>query len=226
LKTSEENKAEPMVLSTVGACCVMVAIAALHSLLEYPLWYSYFLLPTAFAWGVGLAVQAPKAAPSATGSSSPGAVMLIGGLVMAVLAVWCAADYQAAVNIYAPRAGAGPLDQRIQFGKKMLWWGYQADYADVTSLDDEDPSKPPADFKRTLHNLLDARLMSAYARSLAEHGEVDKGRYVVQRLKEFHNPIGDEFLAVCKTQPEPGEERPFQCEPPQQTYSWRQILPQ
>jgi len=211
--------------STVGACAVIVTIAALHSLLEYPLWYSYFLLPTAFAWGAGLAAQAGALEPATPTPRrfSPG--MLAGGLIMALLAIWCAADYQAAVNIYAPRAGAGPLDQRIEFGKKMPWWGYQADYADVTSLDDEDPSKPPEAFKRTLHNLLDARLMAAYARSLAEHGQVDKGRYVVQRLKEFRNPIGDEFLAVCKTQPEPGEERPFQCEPPLQSYTWKQLLP-
>ncbi len=212
--------------STVGACAVIVAIAALHSLLEYPLWYSYFLLPTAFAWGAGLAAQSgTRGEPAATASGRTSPSMLAGGVIMALLAVWCAADYQAAVNIYAPRAGAGPLDQRIEFGKKMPWWGYQADYADVTSLEDEDPSKPPEAFKRTLHNLLDARLMTAYARSLAEHGQVDKGRYVVQRLKEFRNPIGDEFLAVCKTQPEPGEERPFQCEPPLQSYTWKQLLP-
>jgi O-antigen ligase len=210
--------------STVGACSVMVAIAALHSLLEYPLWYSYFLLPTAFAWGLGLAARAEQEATPAIARHG-GHGMLAGGVVMALLAIWCTADYQSAVSIYAPRAGAGPLEQRIVFGKKMLWWGYQADYADVTSLDDEDPSKPPAAFKRTLHNLLDARLMAAYARSLAEHGEIDKARFVVQRLKEFRNPIGDEFLSVCKTQPEPEEERPFQCEPPAKSYSWRELLP-
>jgi O-antigen ligase len=207
--------------STVGACTVIVAIAALHSLLEYPLWYSYFLLPTAFAWGLGLSIKndtTPQTAPA-------GHALIAAGCAMAALSIWCALDYLAAVNIYAPYANAGPLEQRITFGKKMPWWGYQADYADVTSGDDEDPAKPPADFKRTLHNLLDARLMMAYARSLAEHGEVDKARYVVARLKEFRNPMSDSFLAECKAQPEPNEERPFQCEPPKQTYTWREVLP-
>lgn len=221
---ADTSPGQASAFSTVGACSVMVAIAAVHSLLEYPLWYSYFLLPTAFAWGLGLAARTTQEAQP-TVARHGGNGMLAGGALMAVLACWCAADYQAAVNIYAPRAGAGPLDQRIVFGKKMLWWGYQADYADVTSLDDEDPSKPPAAFKRTLHNLLDARLMAAYARSLAEHGDIDKARFVVQRLKEFRNPIGDEFLSVCKTQPEPGEERAFQCEPPAKSYSWRELLP-
>ncbi len=30
---------------------MLVLMIGLHSLLEYPLWYAYFLLPTAFAWG-------------------------------------------------------------------------------------------------------------------------------------------------------------------------------
>jgi O-antigen ligase len=213
--------------SVMGACAVMVAIAGLHSLLEYPLWYSYFLLPTAFAWGLGLGVKARAASPAAVAQAPApaGQLMSAAGSLMAALSIWCALDYLAAVNIYAPYKNAGPLEERIQFGKKMPWWGYQADYADVTGPDDEDPSKPPADFKRTLHNLLDARLMMAYARSLAEHGEVDKARYVVERLKEFRNPMSDNFLAACKTQPEAGEEPPFQCEPPQQHYTWRDILP-
>ncbi|MGC4062450.1 MAG: Wzy polymerase domain-containing protein [Aquabacterium sp.] len=213
--------------SVIGACTVMVAIAGLHSLLEYPLWYSYFLLPTAFAWGLGLGVKAKASAPEAAQQTPApaGQLMSAAGGVMAALSIWCTLDYLAAVNIYAPYKSAGPLEERIQFGKKMPWWGYQADYADVTSPDDEDPSKPPVDFRRTLHNLLDARLMVAYARSLAEHGDVDKARYVVERLKEFRNPMADSFLAVCKTQLEAGEEPPFQCEPPAGHYTWRDILP-
>jgi hypothetical protein len=211
--------------ATVGACSAIVAIAALHSLLEYPLWYSYFLLPTAFAWGAGLGAQVPGAAHAQSNKPQAGQALLAGGLLMAAGAIWCAVDYMAASNIYSPRPGAGPLDQRIAFGQRKAWWGYQADYADVTSGDDEAPAKPPAAFKRTLHNLLDARLMIAYAESLAQHGEVDKARYVVQRLKEFRNPMGDKFLAECDAQQEPDEERPFQCEPPSQIYFWREVLP-
>ena len=36
------------------AAFVMVLMMALHSQLEYPLWYAYFLLPTAWVWGVCL----------------------------------------------------------------------------------------------------------------------------------------------------------------------------
>ncbi len=209
-----------------GAAAVMVALAGLHSLLEYPLWYSYFLLPAAFVWGAGLAsrVAAQDLLP-APALARPDVGRLVAGLFMSVMAMWCALDYMAASNIYAPRPGAGPLSARIAFGMKQPWWGYQADYADVTGVDDEDPSKPPQAFQRTLHNLLDARLMVSYARSLAEHGDVDKARAVVQRLKEFRNSMGDAFLAVCKTQAEPDEETPFQCEPPKGRYTWQELLP-
>jgi hypothetical protein len=72
---------------------------------------------------------------------------------------------------------------------------------------------------------VDARLMIAYARSLAEHGDVDKARFVVERLKEFRNPMGDGFLATCKEEPEAGDDLPFQCTPPQRSYRWRELLP-
>jgi hypothetical protein len=144
---------------------------------------------------------------------------------MALMAIWCALDYQAAANIYAPRPGASSLDRRIAFAKQMPWWGYQADYAEVTVADKDEPSLPPQAFRRTLHNLLDARLMMAYARSLAEHGEVDKARFVVARLKEFKNGAAKAFLAACDAPPTPGQEAPFQCAPPQRHYAWRELLP-
>jgi hypothetical protein len=206
-----------------GACAVMVAMAGLHSLLEYPLWYSYFLLPTAFAWGAGLGVNMRR--PSLKSAPSGKAPLLrAAGVATMILVVWCAWDYMAAANIYAPRPGAGPLAERIAYSQRQPWWGYQADYAGVTTVDDDEPSRPPEAFRRTLHNLADARLLIAYARSLAEHGEVDKARFVVQRLQEFHNPLGQAFMAECEAAEGEGPEL-FQCEAPKGHYTWRELLP-
>ena len=36
----------------------LLALVLMHSMLEYPLWYAYFLLPTAFAFGLCLGVRA------------------------------------------------------------------------------------------------------------------------------------------------------------------------
>ena len=64
-------------VGVAGAAAVMVAAAGLHSLLEYPLWYAYFLLPTAFAFGLGLSTRAEPLSVGATsvkaGTASPGA---------------------------------------------------------------------------------------------------------------------------------------------------------
>ena len=220
--------------AVVPAAATIVSMAGLHSLLEYPLWYSYFLLPTAFVWGLGLAARArvqaePVVPASARHDESPPTAWLHVALaaLLVVGASWAAIDYQWAANIYAPRAGAGPLEERIQHGQKRLWFGYQADYADATGPDEGEPSRPPQAFRRTLHNLVDSRLMIAYARSLAENGRVDHARYVVQRLKEFNNPMGQQFLAVCR-KPEVLKNpagRPFQCDLPTGRYTWRQVLP-
>ncbi|MGH6645482.1 Wzy polymerase domain-containing protein [Aquabacterium sp.] len=219
---------QPFAGTPAGATSVIVALVGLHSLLEYPLWYSYFLLPTAFAWGMGLAARARQAsrgqALQAPTSPATRSALVACSLAMSIATAWCTWDYLAASNIYAPREGAGPLAERIHFGQGMPWFAYQADYADVTGVEEDEPSKPPQAFKRTLHNLVDARLMMAYARSLAEHGDIDKGRFVVDRLREFHNATSDAFLNECKDTPDLAE-APFQCTPAQRSYTWRELLP-
>ncbi|MDE2402876.1 MAG: O-antigen ligase C-terminal domain-containing protein [Burkholderiales bacterium] len=218
------NMPHPM----AGAASVMVLMVGVHSLLEYPLWYSYFLLPAAFAFGIGLAAKARQATvgkPAAVHVRASWNTALVGAaVIMSLGAAWCAWDYQSAVSIYAPRKDAGPLAERIAHGQRMPWFGYQADYADVTGADEDEESRPPQAFSRTLHNLVDARLMMAYARSLAEHGEVDKARFVVARLKEFHNSSAEDFLAACDDEPDPMQQ-PFQCKPPERSYTWKELRP-
>jgi O-antigen ligase len=46
------------------AAWVMILMIAIHSLDEYPLWYAYFLLPAAWAWGFALG-SGPAPKPSA-----------------------------------------------------------------------------------------------------------------------------------------------------------------
>jgi O-antigen ligase len=209
------------------AAATIVGVLALHSLLEYPLWYAYFLLPGAFVWGLGLAAaeSTQPHAQSRHQHKQPIAWENMPGLVMLIGAVWCGIDYQYAVNIYAPSTHAGPLAERIATGRTKPWFGYQADYAWVTDASPGTPSLAPVAFRRTLHNLLDARLMIAYARSLAEHGQVDKARYVVQRLNEFHHPLGQAFMAPCQQSDTSTSAKPFQCTPPDKHYNWQQVLP-
>lgn len=221
---------EPGLAATARTALAMLGAVLFHSLLEYPLWYAYFLLPSAFLLGLYAGLGTPVrirakevpgsdsahergASPPGRGASALGWFLIAAGamtLLGTLYAVW---DYQRITQIFAPygAAGARPLAERIRDGQQSHLFGAHADYAAVTMA--ARPSEVFESFERPLHRLIDARLMIAYARALAEHGERDKAVYVAQRLREFRHPLGDEFFAVCKTQPPAGTARPsFQCE--------------
>jgi O-antigen ligase len=194
---------------------VMVLLMALHSQLEYPLWYAYFLLPTAFAWG--LCLRAPDPEPTPT-SSAPSRWMLAGGAAMILAAAVTVWDYQRVVAIFAPPADdPSSLAERIVEGRHSLFFAHHADYALVTTL--EGAGTLPGVFDRAPHFLLDTRLMIAWAQGLAARGEVDKARHVAARLREFRNAGAKGFFAPCDDAAV--TDKPFQCSPPERAYSWR-----
>ncbi len=199
---------------------MLVLTIGLHSLLEYPLWYSYFLLPTAFALGLCLGGGAERAERGAVvselawrlGLKSVGLLLVVGSL----FAVW---DYLRVVAIYMPPAQAAPLAERIAVGQRSVFFASQADYAAATSLGKDAAALEAT--RRTAHNLIDVRLMMAWAKSLHAAGDTDKARYVVARLREFRSPAAEDWLAECD-EPE-RRPQPFQCEPPQRDYNWREL---
>ncbi|MEJ6006213.1 Wzy polymerase domain-containing protein [Paucibacter sp. AS339] len=197
---------------------MLVLMIGLHSLLEYPLWYAYFLLPTAFAFGLALGSEREAASAGSAVASwtwwTGGALMLAGSLLTV-------RDYLRVVEIYVPSAHAPALTKRIADGQATLLFSSQADYAAATSL----PPGPEAlaATQRTAHNLIDARLMMAWAKSLHASGEPDKARYVVERLREFRNASSSDWLAECDDARSPGAPLPFQCEPAQRVYAWREL---
>jgi O-antigen ligase len=206
------------------AALVMVLMIALHSLLEYPLWYSYFLLPTAFAFGLCLAE--PIGSSRTGGPAVPhGAAaagtrpLLVASMLLVLGGMFALYDYMRVVVIFSPPAGAAPLADRIADGRRSVFFSHHADYAAATTV--EHPSDAMWAFYGAPHYLLDARLMQAWAVALHESGDTDRARYVAARLKEFRSEQSEAFFAVCDEAPTPGAERPFQCEPPLRTYTYR-----
>lgn len=193
---------------------MMVAMIGLHSLVEYPLWYGYFLLPAAFAWGFALGV--PNGEPLPEKRSTLGWVM--GGVMVAggALALF---DYLRVVEIFQPRERSASLGERIVAGQRGWLFAYHADYAAAT-VSDPQPGRELG-FERAPHYLLDTRLMMAWARYLDERGETDKARALAARLAEFNNPDSADFFASCKT----GDTRSFQCQAPHAPHAWREFLP-
>ncbi|MEH0168344.1 PglL family O-oligosaccharyltransferase [Roseateles microcysteis] len=199
---------------------MLVLMIGLHSLLEYPLWYAYFLLPTAYAFGLCLMPAQAPASMSSQGSRSSH-VLLLGGLLMVFGSAVALRDYRSVVAIYAPAENAGPLQQRIADGQASLFFAPQAEYAAATSLGVSEASLDAA--RRTGHNLIDVRLMMAWAQALHATGDDDRARYLVQRLKEFRNAQAEEWLAECAAPLAEGAARPFQCDPPSRVYSFKEM---
>jgi O-antigen ligase len=201
--------------SAQRAAMMFVLMIGLHSLLEYPLWYSYFLLPAAWAWGFALA-DASERRERAGGASTRW--LAAGGVAMVLGAAISVVDYLRVAGIFSAREGAPPLEQRIKTGQRSWFFAHHADYALVTTF--KEPDRVLEDFRRPAHFLLDARLMQAWAEALAAAGDVDRGRWVAQRLAEFHRPQSQAFFAPCADPAKAGESRPFQCEAPLKRYSF------
>ena len=285
-----------------AAAAVMVLVMALHSQLEYPLWYAYFLLPTGFLWGLGLALgrfagpEKPSQAthpstgsqetvPSATGlacgahqpppqpsSSGGGGPLLpplgegwdggaasagrhllhrsgrtdgmpardasagaqggqggrnwqlggvaVAGLLLAIGGSLATLDYLRVAAIFAPPRHAGPLAERILAGQASWFFNHHADYAAATN--DPRPETQMSALAVATHNLLDTRLMIAWAQALAAQGDLERARYLAQRLREFGR--SEEFFEVCDDTDEEGAPRPFQCEQPTRPLRFEDFL--
>lgn len=194
------------------AALMIVLTIGLHSLLEYPLWYAYFLLPACFALGLAL----PAGEPAEPAPPAPW--RLLGGLLIAgcAFAVW---DYQRIVVIYAPTEDAQPLTQRIVTGQRSVFFSHQADYAAATSF----PPGPLALMatRRTAFSLVDSRLLMHWSRSLEATGDVEGARFVADRLREFRSATGDTWFATC----EDAASAPAmpQCRPASGVRDWRSL---
>ena len=228
-------------IGTAQRCALlMVSTIALHSQLEYPLWYAYFLLPAAWAWGFALGRDAPAAAVAADAGAAPRFAPAAGsvwrrralagaGLLLVAGSVLSVFDYLRVVSIFAPGDGAAPLAQRIEAGRHSLFFAHHAEYAAATAFskdspDDDIPAgEPPAATKGAFasapHYLLDTRLTMAWARALAAQGDTERARYVAQRLKEFRNADADGFFAPCADAAV--ADKPFQCQAPTKALTWR-----
>jgi len=136
-------------------------------------------------------------------------------------------DYLRVAAIFEARRGAPPLEQRIEAGKRSVFFGHHAHYAAATVSDH--PAREMPAFDIATHHLLDTRLMMAWAQAYAEAGDLERARHLAQRLREFRNPVSAEFLAECE-RPRPPDAtalpapRPFQCAPPARALNWQDFL--
>ena len=208
-------------LSPQRAALMMVLLVLVHSLLEYPLWYAYFLLPAAFAFGICLGN--PSERSEVQGGSAPAPQDRFGWLQAASLALMLGAayslyDYMRVVVIFAPPDNAAPLTERIALGQRSVFFSHHADYAAATTS--QDPTIALQGAQRAAHYLLDTRLMMAWANALQATGDTERAKYVAQRLKEFRNPQSEAYFAPCKDTALKDTQKPYQCFAPQRKFTF------
>ena len=236
------HEADAATRVTQRSAWMMLLLIALHSQLEYPLWYAYFLLPTAWLFGYGLG--RPAAVPAVARGA---AALFAGGLLLALASALALLDYARVVRIFAQPQDGSTLQERIAAGERSWLFAHHAAYAAATVDAGIDAAGPA--FRLAPHYLMDTRLMIAWSRALARAGELDKARHLAQRLREFRNPQADEFFELCEhaqAAPPPPEQDDgdapgrqaalahdspaapsapaFQCQPAQQPPTWRDYL--
>jgi hypothetical protein len=108
--------------------------------------------------------------------------------------------------------------QRIEDGQRSWLFSHHADYARITALEDVSPPTP-ADFRRASHYLLDTRLLTAWASAYAREGDVERARWIADRLRELRQPLADPFFAPCADAAV--ADKPFQCTPASRVFTWR-----
>jgi O-antigen ligase len=198
---------------------MMVLMMALHSQLEYPLWYAYFLLPTAFALGLGLARESSGSGKEVGHSPGRTRPLVLASLLMLGGSVASLYDYLRVMVIFSPGDDAVSLAQRITEGKRSWFFDHHAHYAAVTSA--TRPSDEMASFKVAPHYLLDTRLMTTWATALNEAGDTPRARAIAQRLIEFRNLDAKPFFEACGVPLAVDAVVPFQCAPQMQEFGYR-----
>lgn len=178
-----------------GTVALMLAVVMLHSLFEYPLWFSYFLLPSAFllAWLAGSTTPGDTLPPAVNTAShgSPArptvsvpvtAMVTIVAASLLVALLWATREYDKATAIHRQAGSPVALNAAVDAARGSSLFGQYGDYAAIMLADE---AVPLSWFERPIRNVLDERLLVAYARALARAGDNARAAYVVARAREF-----------------------------------------
>lgn len=209
--------------SPTRAAFVMLSLILLHSMLEYPLWYVYFLLPSSFMLGLCLAWSSHTNGVTAETGRSPGAPtsnLRAAALLLMLGAAFSVLEYLRVTPIFIapPPHLASPLSERIAAGQRSLLFPFVADMAAV--VESTDPADAVSAAHRAAHMLLIVKIMMPYANALHATGDTERARYVAQRLKEFPSAESQEYFAPCEDTSLTAAHRPYQCFAPQRKFTF------
>lgn len=175
------------VLTTFQGRAIAIFLLAVltHSLLEYPLWHAYFLLPFAFTLGVfaqiGDAAPLPGNDPKASGL--PSTMLIPAGIFTTLLALFGLWDYAKVSPSYELNSSIPLHDRVIQSYKSMLFLNL-ADYS-ALNLTGISPSSAAVQLRlanRVGHFRFDPQVAGAHAAAAALTGQMQLAKASAYRL--------------------------------------------
>lgn len=192
---------------------LMVGLILLLSMVEFPLWYAYFLFPTAFIFGLATGGRPQDSRTDSKKLVVP--IRYLGALLLA-LSASALMDY---LRIVVIRDEAGldiPIWENIvEAQQRSVFYPQHADYYAAVML--EPGAESLAFARRAAHLICDEPLLMAWSKALAATGDIDRARFIAQRLKEFNTPQVRDWFEPCSSSAQ--ERRPFQCQLPVSSYT-------
>jgi hypothetical protein len=141
----------------------VLAVLAIHSLLEYPLWYGPFQI----ALGLSLGLLWHKPAPASTAT----AVRFIVPGVLAAGAIYAAWDYHRVTQVYLPAEERAPRYRQDTLGEARRSWLFanQARFAEltITPLTRENAAWTLESAQKALHYSPEPRVVEKMVESAA-----------------------------------------------------------
>lgn len=183
-----------------------VGAAFAHSIVEFPLYYTYFMLPIALVMG-GMSATHEQGFTASISRRTAYAMVVAAGAVTALIAIdymkledrWQAIRFDEA-RIGTTRVGSEPPDVRLLTHMK-----------EFLRLLKRDPLAPVTDqellwLEQVAHRYPNAFFLSTYAAALVEHDQPDRARQMLTPICKTHNAracagVKKRWAELAKTQP-------------------------
>ncbi len=181
----------------------MIAAVLVQSLVEYPLWFAHFLLPTTMLAAL-LGARATQSAVDATSTHTEvlplrGSHLSIAIVIAFVGGTFAAAilrEYDATASIYDAGGNVVRTRATAADASQHFFYGHYGDYATIMLNRDTVPADR---FARPTRAIIDEKLLVAWSRSLAREGRMREADFIAARAREF--PASAVFSELPKLAP-------------------------
>ncbi len=193
--------------TTLGQCCAAaMAVVAIHSLFEFPLWYAYFLLPTCFLLGIFVGIDAAKenlghGAIAVPASRSKG--LTWAGMVTIALLLTSVPHYMSLAAIYAPGGSKDPLATRLETANNGFIYRHWIVFTALVSYGypDSKSVKYLGDlFDRNARFFMSDEYLMRYAIVLTHAGRLEEAKRVTYALGALQGQTIFRLKTYCDSQ--------------------------